>query len=129
MITSSNVADILFRDCAGFNISRYRKGNEKIDPSIERVVIRPQRQQHGDVWRKGFVEVNLCVPDIKGESNTSRLDELEKLAWQLLDTGDVNQYDGTTYTYRIHSTESEIADAETRSHYVNVKLLFQVFQY
>lgn len=127
MITSSNVGDILFKDCEGFGIARYRKGNEKIDPKVERVVIRVQRQQGETVWRKGFVDVNLCVPDISGEAATPRLEELERLAWLLLDSGYVGEFDGTKYTYRIHSTEPEIADEETKCHYVNVKLLFNVF--
>lgn len=127
MITAGNVGDILFRDCGGFGIQCYRKGNEKIDPKIERVVIRPQRQQGETVWRKGFVDVNLCAPDIDGEANSPRLEELERLAWQLLDSGDVGEFDGTKYTYRIYSVESEIADEQMKCHYVNVKLLFQVF--
>lgn len=127
MITASNVGDILFRDCEGFGILVYRKGNEKIDPNSERVVIRTQRQQGEMVWRKGFVDVNLCVPDIKGEANSPRLEELERLAWQLLDKGDVSEFDGTKYTYHVSSVESEIADEQTKCHYANVKLMFQVF--
>ena len=127
MITAGNVADILFRDCEVFGINRYRKGNEKIDTSADRVVIRVQRQQGEKVWRKGFVDVNLCAPDIDGESNSPRLDELERLAWQLLDVGAVSEFDGTKYTYRIYSVESAMADEQMKCHYVNVKLLFQVF--
>ena len=127
MITASNVGDILYRDCEGFGIPRFRKGNEKVDPASERIVIRPQRQQGEDVWRKGFVDVNLCVPDIKGEADSPRLEELERLAWQLLDTGNVSEFDGTKYTYSIYSTESEIADEQMKCHYVNVKLLFKIF--
>lgn len=127
MITAGNVGDILFRDCEGFGINRYRKGNEKVDTSADRVVVRVQRQQGEKVWRKGFVDVNLCAPDIDGEANTPRLEELERLAWQLLDIGAISEFDGTKYTYRIYSVESEIADEQMKCHYVNVKLLFQVF--
>ena len=119
MITSSNVGDILFKDCEGFGIARYRKGNEKIDPKVERVVIRVQRQQGETVWRKGFGLSEVDPMTIR--------EELERLAWQLLDSGYVGEFDGTKYTYRIHSTEPEIADEETKCHYVNVKLLFNVF--
>lgn len=127
MITAGNVGDILFRDCEEFGINRYRKGNEKVDTSADRVVVRVQRQQGEKVWRKGFVDVNLCAPDIDGEANTPRLEELERLAWQLLDIGAISEFDGTKYTYRIYSVESEIADEQMKCHYVNVKLLFQVF--
>lgn len=127
MITAGNVCDIIFTDCEGFGITRYRKGNEKIDPSSERVIVHVQRQQGENVWRKGFVDVNLCAPDIKGEADSPRLEELERLAWQLLDKDEIAEFDGTKYTYRIYSVESEIADEQMKCHYVNVKLLFKVF--
>ena len=69
MITTSDIADILYRDCNQFGIEAiYRKGNVpevtggKL--STERIVILPKPQQPGKQWLKDFVEVNLCVPDL-----------------------------------------------------------------
>ena len=69
MIMTSDIADILYRDCQQFGISAiYRKGNV---PEVtggkltaERIVILPKPQQPGKQWLKDFVEVNLCVPDL-----------------------------------------------------------------
>ena len=92
MITTSDIADILYRDCQQFGISAiYRKGNV---PEVtggkltaERIVILPKPQQPGKQWLKDFVEVNLCVPDLddKGTADLGRLQELERMAKPTLD--------------------------------------------
>ena len=89
------------------------------------IVIHSKKQQPGTYWKKSFVEVNLCVPDLKkGEANTIRLNELEKEAQELFD-GVTGHYDGVSYFYSIDSIGTE-EDTDLKCHYVNVRLLFEV---
>lgn len=91
----------------------------------EKIVIHVKKQQLGTYWKKSFVEVNLCVPDLKeGEANTIRLNELERQAMKRFDDV-VSTYDGTTYRYSIDSIGTE-ADIALKCHYVNVRILFNV---
>ena len=127
MIVTTDIANILYKDCKAFGIEVYQTGNipdEHKKLSSERVIIRTKPQSPGTYWKKGFVEVNLCVPDIDGDANLIRLQELERKAQEALDEV-VGEYDGSNYYYLIDSIGME-ADTELRCHYVNVRLLFQV---
>ena len=96
MIVTTDIGNILYRDCKAFGI---------------------------DIVPDG--EVNLCVPNLsENEANTIRLNELERKADKLLDDV-VSTYDGTTYRYSIESIGAE-ADAALKCHYVNVRILFEV---
>ena len=127
MIVTTDIANILYKDCKAFGIEVYQAGNipdEHKELSSERVIIRTKSQSPETYWKKGFVEVNLCVPDMDGDANLIRLQELERKAQETLDEV-VGEYDGSNYYYLIDSVGIE-ADTELRCHYVNVRLLFQV---
>ena len=127
MIVTTDIANILYKDCKAFGIEVYQAGNipdEHKELSSEMVIIRTKSQSPETYWKKGFVEVNLCVPDIDGDANLIRLQELERKAQEVLDEV-VGEYDGSNYYYLIDSIGIE-ADAELRCHYVNVRILFQV---
>ena len=127
MIVTTDIANILYRDCKVFGIEVYQAGNipdEHKELSSERVIIRTKSQSPEAIWKKGFVEVNLCVPDMDGDANLIRLQELERKAQEVLDEV-VGEYDGSNYYYLIDSIGTE-ADTELRCHYVNVRILFQV---
>ena len=126
MIVTTDIANILYKDCKAFGIEVYQAGNipdEHKELSSERVIIRTKSQSPETYWKKGFVEVNLCVPDMDGDANLIRLQELERKAQEVLDEV-VGEYDGSNYYYLIDSIGIE-ADTELRCHYVNVRLLFQ----
>lgn len=127
MIVTTDIANILYKDCKAFGIEVYQAGNipdEHKELSSERVIIRTKSQSPETYWKKGFVEVNLCVPDMGGDANLIRLQELERKAQEVL--GDVTgEYDGSNYYYLIDSIGIE-ADTELLCHYVNVRILFQV---
>lgn len=127
MIVTTDIANILYKDCKAFGIEVYQAGNipdEYKELSSERVIIRTKSQSPETIWKKGFVEVNLCVPDMDGDANLIRLQELERKAQEVL--GDVvGDYDGSNYWYSIDSIGTE-ADTKLRCHYVNVRILFQV---
>lgn len=127
MIVTTDIANILYKDCKAFGIEVYQAGNipdEHKKLSSERVIVRTKSQSPETYWKKGFVEVNLCVPDMDGDANLIRLQELERKAQEVLDEV-VGEYDGSNYYYLIDSIGIE-ADTELRCHYVNVRLLFQV---
>lgn len=126
MIVTTDIANILYRDCQPFGISIVPHGKVLTGPmKSERIVIHAKKQQSETYWMKSFAEVNLCVPDLKeGEANTIRLNELEKQAKKLFD-GVTGRYDGTTYHYSIESIGTE-EDTALKCHYVNVRILFEV---
>lgn len=127
MIVTTDIANILYKDCKAFGIEVYQAGNipdEHKELSSERVIIRTKSQSPETYWKKGFAEVNLCVPDMDGDANLIRLQELERKAQEVLDEV-VGEYDGSNYYYLIDSIGTE-ADTELRCHYVNVRILFQV---
>ena len=127
MIVTTDIANILYKNCKAFGIEVYQAGNipdEHKELSSERVIIRTKSQSPETYWKKGFVEVNLCVPDMDGNANLIRLQELERKTQEVLDEV-VGEYDGSNYYYLIDSIGIE-ADTELRCHYVNVRLLFQV---
>ena len=127
MIVTTDIANILYKDCEIFDIEACQAGNipdEHKKLSSERVIIRTKSQSPEAIWKKGFVEVNLCVPDMDGDANLIRLQELERKAQEVLDDV-VGEFDGSSYYYSIDQIGTE-ADTALKCHYVNVRLLFQV---
>lgn len=123
MIVSTDIANILYRDCKHFGIKTYQGGNIPTgEVTTERIVIHAKAQMLGKYWKKDFVEVNLCVPDINGKANLIRLNELERLGNTL---GDLGNYDNTSYRYLVHQIGIE-EDTALKCHYINVKLLFEI---
>ena len=127
MIVTTDIANILYKDCEAFGMEVYQSGNipdEDKKLSSERVIIIAKSQSSEAIWKKGFVEVNLCVPDMDGKANLIRLQELERKAQEVLDDV-VGGFDGSSYYYSIDQIGTE-ADTALKCHYVNVRLLFQV---
>lgn len=125
MIVTTDIANIIFKDCKSFGISEmYQRGNileGKV--KTERIVIYPKTQQPDAYWEKGYVEVNLCVPVTKtGKANLIRLNELERKAREIFKDGIVGQYGGSWYRYSSESIGIE-EDKELCCYYV--KLLFE----
>ena len=127
MIVTTDIVNILYKDCEAFGMEVYQSGNipdENKKLSSERVIIIAKSQSPEAIWKKGFVEVNLCVPDMDGKANLIRLQELERKAQEILDDV-VGEFDGSSYYYSIDQIGTE-ADTALKCHYVNVRLLFQV---
>ena len=127
MITTADIGDIIYRDCGVFGIDDIRREWHipRGEVLSEKIVIIPKTQSADTYWKKGFVEVNLCVPDLRGSAaNLVRMAELERKAVEAMD-GVTGIYDGTPYYYYIDSTGTE-ADTALKCHFVNVKLMFQV---
>lgn len=127
MITTSDIVDILYGVCAPLGLPVFRKGYiPKGDVNSERVVIISKEQTPETYWRKSFVEVNVCVPDIAdGVADITRLQELERLCRKVF-VGNAGEHDGSYYAYSISSISGINEDDSMRCHYVNVRLLFEV---
>ena len=126
MIVTTDIGNILYRDCKAFGIDIVPDGETLVgELASERIVIHAKKQQPGTYWKKSFAEVNLCVPDLgENSANFIRLGELEREAMKRFDDV-VSSYDGTTYCYSIDSIGTE-ADTALKCHYVNVRILFEV---
>lgn len=126
MITTTDIGNILYRDCKVFGIAIAPSGQTLTgDLEAERITIHPKRQQPGTYWKKSFAEVNLCVPDLRpGEAHSIRLGELERQAVTVLD-GVTGVHDGTRYCYSVESIGTK-ADTGLKCHIVNVRILFEV---
>lgn len=125
MIVSSDISDIIYKDCSVFGIERGRFGNIPEGELVnERIVIFTKTLSTEDYWNDVFVNVNFCVPDKEGVAELSRLQELEREAWKRLKSR-IGVFDGTRYRYGISSSSIE-EDEKMKCHYVNVILKFEV---
>ena len=126
MIVTTDIGNILYRDCKAFGIDIVPDGEILTgELKSERIVIHAKKQQPGTYWKKSFAEVNLCVPDLsENEADTIRLNGLEREANKRYDDV-VSSHDGTTYRYSIDSIGTE-ADTALKCHYVNARILFEV---
>lgn len=127
MITSSDIANIIYRDCKVFGLDIVPDGETIVgELKTERIAIHTKEPQESDYWWKSYVEVNICVPDLKNKSNRVRLDELQAQAYSLWYNKTVTgEYNDTRYKYTLY-TSSQLEESTLKCHYVNVRLLFQV---
>lgn len=129
MITVSEVANIVYKECSIFGIERVPEGQTLTGQlKAERCVIHVKRQQRGKYWCDGYVEVNLCVPDkapLYTEADTPRIQEFLRIAMKAWKDGVTGVWDDTPYYFDIHSTDIQ-ADTALRCHYGNVRLQFGV---
>jgi len=126
MITSGDIANIIYRDCEVFGITIVPDGKTIVgELTDERITIHSKEPQESTYWWKSYVEVNFCVPDYKDESNKARLDELQAKAHDLWQNKSVTgEYNGTRYKYSLF-TSSQLEESTLNCHYVNVRLLFK----
>lgn len=123
MITEIDTGNIIYKDAAVFGVTRYRKDvMERVAIKAERAVVITKPQTSDKIWLKNYVELNLCVPDVKGNINLTRLNELERQA--KAEMSGAGTYDGTTYVYDVDSTELK-HDSEFKMAYINVRILFR----
>ena len=133
MIGLTDIEDILMRDFAEyFGIAKVTSESPKADDkqavgiNKEMIVVHVKRQSPGTIFDRGFVEVNICVPDFKsGERNRPRLQALERKARKMLKVAIVGTHDGTAYRYSRDSIGIE-KEESLKCNYVNVRLLFEI---
>ena len=124
MIVTTDIADILYRDCKAFGIVIVPFGNT-INGELkdERITVHVKGQTPSKYWEKCFCDVNLCVPDLGVNiANTLRLKELERKAKELFKSV-TGEFDGTRYNYEIDTIHIE-ADTALKCHFINCRILF-----
>lgn len=124
MIVTTDIADILYRDCKAFGIDIVPFGNTLTgELKGERITVHVKGQTPSKYWEKCFCDVNLCVPDLGiNIANTLRLKELERKAKELFKSV-TGEFDGTMYNYEIDTIHIE-ADTALKCHFVNCRILF-----
>lgn len=123
MITTTDVANILYRDCGIFGIKRIPFGKKVTGPlKGERITFHAKSRRPETYWKKGFVEVNFCIPDLNGEADTIRLNEVEHMVEAAMEGTD--RFNGTAYDYGIDSIGIE-EDKPLNCHYINCRILFK----
>lgn len=124
MIVTTDIADILYRDCKAFGIEIVPFGKTLTgELKDERIAIHVKGQTPSKYWEKCFVEVNLCVPDLGVNiANILRLKELERKAKKLFKSV-TGEFDGTRYNYEIDTINIE-ADTALKCHFINCRILF-----
>lgn len=124
MIVTTDIADILYRDCKAFGIEIVPFGKTIIDElKDERITIHVKGQTPSKYWEKCFCDINLCVPDLGVKiANTLRLKELERKAKELFKSV-TGEFDGTRYNYEIDTIHIE-ADTALKCHFINCRILF-----
>lgn len=123
MIVTGDIETILYGDLRPYGFKQYRKEaikNGKV--TDERIVVLCGTLQDAPIWKLAIVNVNICVPDVKGEANTKRLTEIERMFYKM---HSVSEYDGSTYQYTVKETSQE-EDAALKCHFVNLKIYFEV---
>nr|DAN41606.1 MAG TPA: hypothetical protein [Caudoviricetes sp.] len=124
MIVTTDIADILYRDCKAFGIEIVSFGKTLTDELTgERITIHVKGQTPSKYWEKCFCDVNLCVPDLGVKiANTLRLKELERKAKELFKSV-TGEFDGTRYNYGVETIHIE-ADTALKCHFINCRILF-----
>lgn len=126
MIVTTDIADILYRDCKDFGIMIVPFGKTLTgEITEERITIHVKGQTPEKIWEKCFVEVNLCVPDLGVNiAHTLRLKALERAAKEKFRSV-TGTFDGTRYLYEVDTISIE-ADTALKCHFVNCRILFNV---
>ena len=124
MIVTTDIADILYRDCKAFGIGIVPFGKALTgELQGERITIHVKGQTPSKYWEKCFCEVNMCVPDLGiNIANTLRLKELERKAKKLFRSV-TGTFDGTRYNYGVETIHIE-ADTALKCHFINCRILF-----
>jgi hypothetical protein len=125
------IGDIVYRDVKTHfpDMKVYRSSLMPFDEiKGEQIHIIVKQNVQGTYWRSSFVEVNFCVPYIKGEkANLDRLSYFSKEGKKCFNfpSSVTGEYQGYSYSYKIES-ESQENDPDMRCYFINQKLRFNI---
>ena len=94
------------------------------EPATESIVIHVKPQKRGEIFYKGFVDVNVVIPDDNDRAEHDLLTQTERLMIDTFKYDTVGEYEGNTYRYGLFSTEV-LHEPDAHYHYVNTRLLFE----
>lgn len=89
--------------------------------TAQRITLHVKEIKTQPIFKKCFVEVNWCVPDIGEAPDAAGLKAVEH---QMVDFEYTGEYDGTAYRYGVESIRT--LKSELKCHYVNTRLLFEI---
>ena len=120
----SDIEKIMFDRCIPLFGKVFLKDNMPLEEvQDERIIIIVNNTSSSSkFWFDTQVKVNWCVPDVKGEPATPRVEYAES-ALQSLYYG-IGDFNGIAFRYKKKTTDT-FADSEMRCHIVNVTLNFQ----
>lgn len=125
MITQSDLKKVTYDMCRQFGVDLFMPltfPEEEI--TSERIVILGGRITDGSRWDRTAVRINWCVPDVKGEPNDIRIEEVEKLLRDSFTRG-AGKIGDCTYRWRRESTET-VTEQSMKVHYANLTLKYEL---
>lgn len=123
-----DIEEVVISACVNLGIVPLKKiyvSGDFPDGVSERIVIHVKRQVRGDIFYKGFVEVNTVVPDVNGRANHNRLQEVENILFEAFRYETVGDYGMDTYRYGLYS-QQVLQEKDANYHYVNTRLTFEI---
>lgn len=127
MLGTKDIEKVMIRACEELHIvplSHIFVKDDFPEGTAERIVIHVKSQSRGDIFYKGFVEVNVVVPDDNDRADHETLGEIEKILDDAFKYDTVGEFDGETYRYGLSSMET-LYEPDAHYHYVNARLLFE----
>ena len=127
MLGTKDIEKVMVLACKKLNIvplSRIFVNDDFPQGMGERIVIHVKNQVRGDIFYKGFVEVNVVVPDDNDRADHEALGEVEVILDKAFKYDTVGEFNGETYRYGLYSMET-LSEPDAHYHYVNAKLTFE----
>lgn len=93
-------------------------------PAETSIVIHVKKPTRGDIFYKGFVEVNVVIPDDNDRAEHELLTDAERVLEDAFKYDTCGEFKGNTYRYGLHSI-SVLHKPESHYHYVNAELTFE----
>jgi len=127
MLGTKDIEKVMIRACEELHIvplSHIFVKDDFPEGTAERIVIHVKSQSRGDIFYKGFVEVNVVVPDDNDRADHETLGEIEKVLNDAFKYDTVGEFEGETYRYGLSSMET-LPEPDAHYHYVNARLLFE----
>lgn len=120
---------MMVKACEGLNIVPLSSIYVKDDfpegrVADECIVVIAKQQARGDYFYKGFVEVNVVVPDDNDRAQHERLTEIEEILNEAFKYDTVGDFQDETYRYGLYSMET-LSEPDSHYHYVNARLTFE----
>ena len=127
MLGTKDIEKVMIKACETLEIvplSRIYVKDDFPEGVVDSIVIHVKRPMRGDVFYKGFVEVNAVVVDDNDKARHEDLTEIEKMLETAFRYDTVGEFEGQTYRYGLHSIET-LYEPDSHYHYVNARLTFE----
>ena len=127
MLGSKDIEKIMIKVCEGLEIvplSHIFTKDDFPEGVMERIVIHVKEQVRGDIFYKGFVEINVVIPDDNDRADHETLGDVEQILNEAFKYETCGEYENQTYRYGLHSLSCN-HEPDAHYHYVNARLTFE----